>query len=486
MSTIEPIHSGLQLRVLEGATQQELHRLERAIISVGRSTPETASTPNYITFPEPTLSRLHAVLTWEEGAKAYLLHHRSQTNPTIVNQAIIKAPQLLKPGDRITLGRLTLLIEPEGQATTTPSRPGTVEVASPIGICLNALHHTNNRTFSAPFRDSTLTLRFLSERASTAANREPGISQEVQLPAEAPSLLHFSMDSSMECCQVEAEPYNPGPTLRTTAGHGGQRLVVPLRTGYQLPFYVGDELTHQSYTLWLGDPEHPPLKETIKVPTIDPEKPAQPERFMSLKFLNGPWKNGELSIPSNGLVTWRLGPGSPCLGRHCYPFTDGPTCEISIHQGMARLLASSVGEDETCEVDGQPLLTGESTNLVGGSTLRLGATNLLWSDGQEGAYQGYDLREGEKTYPIKKAVVRLGTADYCEVILEHKELPPLLGTLTFTPTELVYHHHDLSSPIRIDGQEVGPGLTAKLLAGSQLELRPKILLTLEREALDHV
>lgn len=68
---------------------------------------ETAG-PGSLLFPEPTVSRIHATLDWDEAANRYLLTHRSATNPTTVNKAKVTKPRHINPGDKIQMGNLII------------------------------------------------------------------------------------------------------------------------------------------------------------------------------------------------------------------------------------------------------------------------------------------------------------------------------------------------------------------------------------------
>jgi hypothetical protein len=477
---MEPIVSGLRMRVVEGAFHTELHRLERALISLGRTTPETASSPAYITFPEPTVSRLHAVLTWETGAKAYLLHHRSQTNPTVLNNVVISGPQLLKAGDRITLGRLVLVLEPEPDLAEAQA-PAPPTVPQPE-LSLNAKIEGGERIFSAPVRERVISLTFANDRATAAVSpiqAAPGW-QEVRLPAASASALRFELDPSTGTCTVEAGPAGQATSSRLSFGRAGSQLRVPLRTGQSLPFVETDIILHQGYRIWLGHPDRAPeagstLSQKPTTPAADPPT----DREATLQFLNGPWKDATITVPIEGAVNLRLGPGD--IGfRHPFPLPRAPHCEITLQGGAGRLRAMEVADDQFLEVDGDLVFASESVPLVGGSRLLVGDAEFLWLDGSQASYAAYRLVDGQNAYPIRKASVRLGTAAHCEIMLPNRELPPVIGRIHFENGSPTYLHTDLSAAIRVDGEETSTGLSVPLRTGSQLELKPGIVLTLER------
>lgn len=486
MSTLEPIKSNLRLRVLEGGSHSELHSLERALISIGRSTPDTPASANYLTFPEPTVSRLHAVLTWEAGAHAYLLHHRSQTNPTILNNAIIQGPVLLKAGDRITLGRLVLLVEIEAEleAKAEPSakpESGDTEPAIaaepplPLQLSLNAKAEEEDRIFSAPLREATIVLSFTGGQAGTASPIQPAPGwQEIRLPGPSDSRLRFEVDASTESFQVTADLDRQAPTMRLSQSLAGAELQVPLKVGLGLPLSTKDSLLHQGFQIWVGDPDNPP-------PSVSHTAPDERSRArVSLEFLNGPWAGAVITV-SRDSSNLRLAPGEESFP-YPLPLEGCPQAEITTKQGRSQLRALEVPDEQFLEVDGKLVLASESLPLIGGSHLLLGTTEFLWHDGSEAVYSTYRLVDNESgtAYPFRKASVRLGTAAHCEILLTSRELPPSIGSITIDGASATYLHTDLSSTVRIDGEELSSGLTATLRPGSVLELKPGLALRLEQ------
>ncbi len=486
MSTMEPIRSGLRLRVVEGGFHSQVHRLERALISLGRSTPDSVSQASYITFPEPTVSRLHAVLTWESGAKAYLLHHRSQTNPTVLNNVVITGPSLLKAGDRITLGRLVLLVEAdtdepgvEQPSKAIPAAPTPTSLRVPE-LSLNAKIEGGDRVFSAPVKEPVITLMIANDRTTAAvspAQQHEG-RQEVRLPGAVASEVRFELDLASGTCQVEVGPTREAPAYRISQGrYGVTELRVPLCPGQSLPFVESDVILHQGYRIWLGDPERPP--DAGSTLTQEPDLGVKSaSRRMALTFLNGPWKDGSVSVRADASVNLRLGSGDFGF-RHPFPMLHCPLCEIAIQGGEARLLAIAVADDQFLEVDGDLVFAGESVPLLGGSRLLLGDAEFLWMDGNESLYTAFRLVDGQNSYPIRKASIRIGTAAHCEVMLSRRELPPVIGRICFETGQPVYHHTDISAAIRVDGEETSVGLAVPLRPGSQLELKPGVVLSLE-------
>lgn len=104
-------HSGLQIRVLEGRDRGRAIPLEEREVTLGRAlNPQEPSSSGWVLFQEPTVSRIHAVLRWDEENGHYVLHHRSRTNPSLVNREAVEQ-SAVRPGDRVQLGLLVFELE---------------------------------------------------------------------------------------------------------------------------------------------------------------------------------------------------------------------------------------------------------------------------------------------------------------------------------------------------------------------------------------
>jgi len=100
----------LELVVVQGGGRGERHSLTAPRLILGRLDPNESPAFGNLLFPEPTVSRVHATLDWDEAANRYLLTHRSVTNPTLVNKIRISQPRHISPGDKIQMGNLILEI----------------------------------------------------------------------------------------------------------------------------------------------------------------------------------------------------------------------------------------------------------------------------------------------------------------------------------------------------------------------------------------
>lgn len=104
--------------------------LTEQVYILGRATTQGETAPGYMFFYEPTVSRVHAELRWNEKKKSYFLHHQSKTNPTLVEGVPVdkKSPRPLEKGSKIQMGYLVLEVEDataaSGKGTDAPARSG--------------------------------------------------------------------------------------------------------------------------------------------------------------------------------------------------------------------------------------------------------------------------------------------------------------------------------------------------------------------------
>lgn len=96
--------------MIQGGGRGERHSLTAPRIVLGRLDSHESPAFGNLLFPEPTVSRVHATLDWDETANRYLLTHKSATNPTLVNKVRISQPRHIHPGDKIQMGNLILEI----------------------------------------------------------------------------------------------------------------------------------------------------------------------------------------------------------------------------------------------------------------------------------------------------------------------------------------------------------------------------------------
>lgn len=114
--------SGLQFRVIDSRFEKDrIFVLKQKLIDIGRLPRDYEPTEHEMLFREPTLSRVHATLTWKAFQRGYSLEHKSDVNPTLVNGDPIKK-MVLAPGDRVQMGLLILELEETSKQRVFPKK----------------------------------------------------------------------------------------------------------------------------------------------------------------------------------------------------------------------------------------------------------------------------------------------------------------------------------------------------------------------------
>lgn len=124
------VESGYQVSVIRGDDRGRTISLDYREIHLGRKS-GGSSRSNWVYFADPTVSRHHATLVWDDELRHFTLHHRSLTNPTLVNgKRVLQCP--LADEDVIQIGFLICRMEYVGtrEAVEAARRNGT-QIAPP-------------------------------------------------------------------------------------------------------------------------------------------------------------------------------------------------------------------------------------------------------------------------------------------------------------------------------------------------------------------
>lgn len=121
----------LELVILEGGGKNSFLPVRSPRVSLGRLDPGESPGVDAVLFPEPTVSKLHAIMEWDAAKRRFLLTHRSATNPTVVNGARVIRPTHLNPGDRVQMGNLVFELR-IGKGQHADAEIGDVDVPAMI------------------------------------------------------------------------------------------------------------------------------------------------------------------------------------------------------------------------------------------------------------------------------------------------------------------------------------------------------------------
>ncbi|MHC9541532.1 MAG: FHA domain-containing protein [Vulcanimicrobiota bacterium] len=92
------------LEVIKGKSRGQTFRLLSDVITVGRRLTAKERKINWLLLDEPSLSRIHAVLQWNDEIQSFELFHKSSARPTLVNnkkvdQAALSSQDKIQMGD---------------------------------------------------------------------------------------------------------------------------------------------------------------------------------------------------------------------------------------------------------------------------------------------------------------------------------------------------------------------------------------------------
>lgn len=169
----------MQLRIIDGQKERRdrVIRLDGKELALGRASQGQRPGPGELLFKEPTVSRVHATLTWKPLKGGFQLVHKSKTNPTLVNGKATKKI-LLAPGDRVQMGLLILEIEevPGSRSSTTSDKTNRASMREPIREALSKVereHEEDQRRTKAEREEKQRQREILASPESLAAAAAP-------------------------------------------------------------------------------------------------------------------------------------------------------------------------------------------------------------------------------------------------------------------------------------------------------------------------
>ena len=111
-----------ELTVVGGKDSGKVIPLEGPNITLGRSAGAFQVTPGSIQFEEPSVARVHAILSWNAEENVYHFSNRSPISPVVVNGKPAASGRLV-PGVQVKMGGLVLEISALGGTTPAVSEP---------------------------------------------------------------------------------------------------------------------------------------------------------------------------------------------------------------------------------------------------------------------------------------------------------------------------------------------------------------------------
>lgn len=472
----EPLDSRLELVVVDGGGKGTRVYLDRTHITLGRRDPEDEPTAGVITFPDPTVSRVHAVLEWDRKKNAYLLVHRSRTNATVLNGTQVTEPEHIKAGDRVKMGSLLV----ELRQADPSQRPPEVLISEPLESDLHLL------VLSGEDRGQLHPLNYTRFVVGTSGPAD-GPTLRIDLPDASENELNLVWNED----GFFAKP-GKGVAYLVDLLPGIARQRVPDADGLTRLSPGTALVMGTSVSLLVHTQEAGEMVQQVKAGT--PCHAVQKGLDPTCARL---WDGGEfhclrlLSNPLKGTVLW-LRPeklDAPVSidrqdsGREATLLLSdrqAPRVELEF-TSKGRVLLRNADEELKLGQNWDEVTPGEEVYLVSGDRFRLGRTVFRYEDVRlQPRIERLALRCGDEVTPLARAVNTIGYTTTVDLRVDDRRLSPTHGQIEVRPDAVVYRHLHAGEPARVDDSEVEEGQEAVIEPGSHILLIPEVEVELVR------
>lgn len=480
----------LEFIVLEGQAKGEVFQILSDQVELGRKDPYMqADPPNRISFPDPTVSGVHATLTWDPKRNRYLLSHRSTTNHTLINGKVVQGTQYIHVGDKVKMGNLCIQLRlipkvapppmPVAAEPMSSSRPSPPEAPSLQTAYQLLILNGPDAGRLHPIQQETLIL----QEPGTVQTFEPTLNIQGAGTCRC-LLLYKPPEIHVTCAESGTRPTlidtplagvvrqrNPGPEFGNLFNHqslllvGGVAVVVipgdqanevrqRLLSGEQVTALQGG-LFHEGDRIWNRGEQH------------------------LLRFTAGPLKGTRFWIDhrkiEKPISLGRIGQ------KTLVELTDrgAVQCELRYHEDSMEL--HNVDGELTLPLNNDEVAPGQSGTLQSGDCFRLGRTVVRYEYlPLQARINSYSLFWGAREFGLRRTVNLIGSAPHCEIRIEDERLAEVAGRLVISETTLRYQHRQAGLMAVVQGQEVRAGQEASLRLEHTIQLTEGIQLRLGR------
>ncbi|MBI3925851.1 MAG: FHA domain-containing protein [Armatimonadetes bacterium] len=468
------LDSRFELVVLEGGGKDSRHYLNRTRISLGRFDEGDDVTPGVVAFPEPTVSRVHAVLEWDDKKKRYVLHHRSRTNATLINGTQTAEPQgqALNPGDKIKLGRLVV----EVRQTDPRAAVSVVDVPEPVETGLHLV------VLTGPDAGGIHPLNYTRVLVSEPpAEPDPHPRASVRGVGNSEALLVHTPEGF----QVQPVPERERPVL--LQAHDGAVIEHPVVEGSHVFLQPGMVLLCGGVVLApVATTEAGDLAESIRDgkaahPLLENLKPQEKppwhggEQYL-LRILSGEYRGTVLYLDPEklkGPVTLdRLAAEQPALLK--LPDKNAARAEVLWWKGRFQL--RNADKEGRFMLNWDEMTPEEEANLVSGDRFRLGKTVVRYEHlPMQERIETLALRFADEDIPFARQVNTLGYSTHCDLRIDDRRLGPTHGQFEIRPDGIFYCHKERGKEVKIGDATVRAGEEGQVTPGEPIHLAEEIV-----------
>lgn len=470
---VEDFDSRLELVVVEGGGRGGRHALDRQHVTLGRLDPGDEPTPGTVAFPDPTVSRVHAVLQWDPKKHRYVLEHRSRTNATVINGTQVIGSQVLEAGDKIKLGGLVVQLQRTQERRASEAGAAPLESQQYL-VCLKgpgagAIHPLNYT-------------RLLLRAPLGTPTSQPG----VYIPGAGDDqgvLTWMEGRLLVKCADTGGAPRvlrgRPGAVLEVRADAQGIFL------GTDCLLIVGNSVLALAPLERAGE-----LREGLQagadpaslhplLPRVDPASdPAwQGGEDYLLRILSGSRRGTVLAIrPEDLAEPVTLGPPPADLE---IPEKRVPKLALVFTPKRVELLNA---DDSLSFTHNWEMVTpGEEIHPVSGDRFTFGRTVVAFEHvPTQARIDGLSLFHGDMELPLVRKVNFVGYNPQSDLRIDDRRLGPTHGSFEVLDDRVVYRHKDTASTVTVGDWTIGPGEECDLNPGDSLLLAPEIAVRLDR------
>ncbi len=505
--------SGFEIQVTSGLDEGLVFPLDKKEITLGRRDVVGEEKKGYILFSDPSVSKAHAVLRWDEDLGKYVIYHLSETTPTVVNGRKVKK-SLLDANYVVRLGELTFKVISIREKRFKESvimwekfksgeERGEAEVDS--GYRLVVVEGPDKgKTF-----ELDKNLMVIGRRKGFGDMRDTyGILlSDESLPEELALLVWNRAEKRYAIFQSEDSPI-PIKLYRVVETMEGSKII-----GREYDNILEDKdsivagetvMVVQKVSKEKEEDVYVDIDKELEMHEKAPEIGAAPSQTAVSTFrvdyvfevVEGPDKGNKISFLSDEMTEGRIITFGSKGERQNDVELDDPS--IANKQGYFEYSQGNlylINESPNVEifVNNYEIKENEKIVLNGGDRIKIGNTVLGFTDNRVlTALRNYSLvviKGGEKDkgkrFPIVKTMLFIGRGSACDVRVFDPEVSRLHAVLSFKGGKFYLEHKSKVNPTFVNGISIKRGQQRIILPGDKIYLSGNTVLQLVHIGREH-
>lgn len=485
---------GLQFVTLEGGSRGEVYHLAARRVSLGRQDPLYASEgQGRISFPEPTVSGIHATLEWDDKKQRYLFTHHSKTNHSLIDGRVVSQPQFLHVGNKLKMGALVLQLRLAPSRSVVDMAPTTPGLAG-FGVSLKKASET-------PPGFTILVLNGPDAATLYPVNQESYLVQEPNSMATTDPVIGVR---GLGNCRAQLQ--QKGKEVHVTCHDQGQRptLIDNPLAGVIRQRLIGPELGTKFI------PDSILLCNGIALIILDNQDAVRSRemllsgevvnRFQAGLFHEGNrmWNRGEqhllrcVSGPLKGVLLWidprnyedaiRIGKiGTDSL----LELTDRGAANVEFYFDDDGFVVHNADKDLAVGLNHTDLGPDLSQHLASGDIVRVGRTAVRYEFLPiQSRINTYAVVCEGVEYPLVREVNIIGSEPQADIQFKDTRLGHHFGQIVVGETSLKYQHKNSSYKSNVMGKTIHAGEEVGLRVDTLIELLPGLAFRIVRRSSD--